>query len=318
MDTVMGNGGHSAEHNAQAALQNGFVDPRVLKQDQEDYIPSSPDASQGGTINSTTATFHAIARKVWLPTGCCYDDRMKLHANADFTSSPHHPEDPRRIQAIMEAFYQAGLLYNGPESEIGAILKESPTKYMYRIAARKALRGEITLAHSNFHYEWVKDLQNKTSQELRDMTEAMDVGRKSLYVGNLTFEAALVAAGGAIETCKNVVSGRVRNAIAVIRPPGHHAERDESLGFCIFNNVPIAAKVCMEDYPEVCRKILILDWDVHHGNGIQNMFYDDPNVLYISIHVYKNGDFYPQSVAGIPDGGLKNVGRGLGIGTTVH
>ena len=310
MDTVMGEGDH-----VNASLQNGFMDTRVLDREHENP-ETSAEESQYGSQGSSDATQEPYQpRTHQLPTGCCYDDRMKLHANADFAANPHHPEDPRRIEAIMHAFKQAGLIYTGPESELAVILKENPNKFMYRISARKAERDEICLAHTAMHYEWVKELGNKTSAELRDMTFAMDNGRKSLYVGNLTYEAALISAGGAIETCKNVVAGRLKNAIAVIRPPGHHAEHDESMGFCIFNNVPIAAKVCMQDYPEVCRKVLILDWDVHHGNGIQNMFYDDPNVLYISLHVYQNGEFYPNTPAdGIPDGNIDKVGRGAGIG----
>jgi histone deacetylase 6 len=312
MDTVMGNTDYSTR-NEPPSLQNGFVDSRDL-----DKTTSSLNESQDGSESSTEATVYPEGRKLWLPTGCCYDDRMRLHANADFEANANHPEDPRRIQAIMEAFKMAGLVYDGPELELAAILKESPTKFMYRIAARRALPSEICLAHAVSHFEWVKDLNNKTSAELREMTKAMDNGRKSLYVGNLTYEAAIVAAGGAIETCKNVVVGRVKNAIAIIRPPGHHAEHGEALGFCIFNNVPIAAKVCMEDYPELCRKILIVDWDVHHGNGIQNMFYENPNVLYISLHVYQGGGFYPNVVEGIPDGDLDKVGSGLGIGRNVN
>jgi len=139
-------------------------------------------------------------------------------------------------------------------------------------------------------------------------------------VGSMTFEAATISAGGAIETCKSVVMGIVKNAFAIIRPPGHHAEFDAAMGFCLFNNVPIAAKVCQEVFPDVCRKILILDWDVHHGNGIQNMFYDDPNILYISLHVYENGNFYPGKPNNpmTPDGGIQQCGAGPGLGKNVN
>lgn len=82
----------------------------------------------------------------------------------------------------------------------------------------------------------------------------------SIYFNTVTFGCALLSAGGAIETCKAVAGGQVKNAIAVIRPPGHHAERERPMGFCIFDNVSIAAKVCQLDYPETCQKILILDW----------------------------------------------------------
>ncbi len=136
----------------------------------------------------------------------------------------------------------------------------------------------------------------------------------------MTFEASLISAGGAIETCKAVVRGDVKNAFAVIRPPCHHAEYDQAMGFCLFNNVPIAARVCQGEYPDVCRKILILDWDVHHGNGIQNIFYDDPNILYISIHVYQDGAFYPGKPENsqTPDGGIDKCGTLAGQGKNVN
>ena len=82
----------------------------------------------------------------------------------------------------------------------------------------------------------------------------------SIYLNTVTFGCALLSAGGAIETCRAVAARMVKNAIAVIRPPGHHAECNRPMGFCIFDNVSIAAKVCQLDYPETCRKILILDW----------------------------------------------------------
>jgi len=106
----------------------------------------------------------------------------------------------------------------------------------------------------------------------------------------------------------------VRNAIAIIRPPGHHAESDGASGFCIFNNVPIAARVCQKDFPETCRKVLILDWDVHHGNGIQHVFETDPNVLYISLHVYKDRNFYPY----LEDANYMYCGEGPGRGKNVN
>ncbi|KAK6825398.1 histone deacetylase clr3 [Apiospora arundinis] len=259
-------------------------------------------------------------RRALLPTGCCFDPRMKLHANADFGPSPHHPEDPRRIEEIMKMLKKAGLIYTGPDTDLDDILRNTPTKYMKRIPAREATRQEICTMHTPQHYDWVEDLGNKDTQELRKISHELDQGRDSLYVGAMSFEAALLAAGGAIETCKNVAAGHVKNGLAIIRPPGHHAEYNAPMGFCLFNNVPIAAKICQIEYPETCRKILILDWDVHHGNGVQNMFYDDPNVLYISLHVYANGDFYPGKPDNpeIPDGGIEQVGEGAGRGKNVN
>ena len=108
---------------------------------------------------------------------------------------------------------------------------------------------------------------------------------------------------------------RVKNAIAIIRPPGHHAEMNRPMGFCIFDNVSIAAKVCINDAGEDCRKILILDWDVHHGNGIQQAFYNDPNVLYISIHVHEDGNFYPNGEYGnhLHCGGDRAKGKNINV-----
>ncbi|KAI1803811.1 histone deacetylase [Daldinia bambusicola] len=259
-------------------------------------------------------------RRGVLPTGCCYDDRMKLHANADFGPSPHHPEDPRRIEEIMKMFKKAGLVFTGPESDLLDILRENPTKYMWRIPARPATKSEVCTVHTPRHYDWVENLSQMSTRELRTLSHKLDQGRASLYVGGMSYEAALLAAGGCVETCKNVASGQVKNAFAIIRPPGHHAEYDVPMGFCLFNNVPIGARVCQNEYPDTCRKILILDWDVHHGNGVQNIFYEDPNVLYISLHVYENGNFYPGKPDNdmIPDGDIDKVGEGPGKGKNVN
>lgn len=148
------------------------------------------------------------------------------------------------------------------------------------------------------------------ASELKALSLTLD----SIYFNEATFDCAMLAVGGAIEACRAVVRGDVRNSIAIIRPPGHHAESDKPSGFCIFNNVPIAARVCQNDFPDKCRKVLILDWDVHHGNGIQHAFYDDPNILYISLHVYKNASFYP----GMPDANYDHCGEGAGIGRNVN
>lgn len=271
-------------------------------------------------LESTDLPTRQMVRRGQLPTGVCYDDRMKLHANADFGGKPHHPEDPGRIEYIFTKFKKAGLVFMGSESEALELKRSNPTLYMWRIPSRQATEQEICLVHLPQHYAWVRRLSTKTTEELRRITKTLDAGRESIYVGSMTYEAALVSAGGAIETCKAVVSGQVKNAFAVIRPPGHHAEYDCAMGFCMFNNVPIAAKTCQREYPDACRKILILDWDVHHGNGIQNIFYTDPNVLYISIHVYQKGEFYPGQPdnPAVPDGGPDKCGSEAGVGKNIN
>lgn len=148
---------------------------------------------------------------------------------------------------------------------------------------------------------------------------------ESVYYHNMSWLSASLSAGGAIEATRAVVAGQLRNAFALIRPPGHHAEppgphidQRECGGFCFFNNVPIAVKVAQAEFPSACRKILILDWDVHHGNGIQRTFYEDPNVLYISLHVYYEDDgkslFYPCKTYG----NHLQCGSGFGKGKNVN
>jgi histone deacetylase 6 len=309
------------DHSMTDVPPNGLVHPSALGDDDDeddDEMDAAMDDSESFAGGGEAITL--MRRRGLLPTGCCYDDRMKLHANADFGPTPHHPEDPRRIEEIMKMFKKAGLVYTGPDSELVDILRETPTKYMWRIPAREATKQEICTVHTPGHYDWVENLSHMSTKDLRALSMTLDQGRASLYVGGMSYEAALLSAGGCIETCKNVAAGKVKNAFAVIRPPGHHAEYDSAMGFCLFNNVPIGAKVCQNEYPETCRKVFILDWDVHHGNGVQNMFYDDPNVLYISLHVYANGDFYPGRPDNpmIPDGDLDKVGDGPGKGKNVN
>ncbi|KAI1433067.1 histone deacetylase [Xylaria sp. CBS 124048] len=315
------------DHSMTDAPSNGVAgNSHPSTSGRNNETPSSPvngigaAAENGQTTPDDEDFIKSMRRRNMLPTGCCYDDRMKLHANADFGPTPHHPEDPRRIEEIMKMFKKAGLIYTGPDTELLDILRDAPTKYMWRIPAREATKQEICMVHTPGHYDWVESLSNMSTRDLRALSMTLDQGRASLYVGGMSYEAALLSAGGCIETCKNVAAGRVKNAFAVIRPPGHHAEYDSAMGFCLFNNVPIGAKVCQNEYPDTCRKILILDWDVHHGNGVQNMFYDDPNVLYISLHVFANGDFYPGKPDNpmIPDGDLDKVGHGAGKGKNVN
>lgn len=239
----------------------------------------------------------------YLRTGLCYDDRMRYHAEIAATSD-FHPEDPRRIWSIFKELCQAGLV-DDPIAE-----KPLVPNPLLRIMARPATEAEIREVHTAEHWDFMVDTQYRDNDYLMTLEATLD----SVYFNKLSFACSLLSCGGAIETCKAVVSRKVKNAIAVIRPPGHHAELDKPMGFCLFNNVCVAARVCQREFAEDCRKILILDWDVHHGNGIQQVFYDDPNILYISIHVHQDGKFYP----GGPEGDWDHNGRGLGIGKNVN
>ena len=122
-----------------------------------------------------------------------------------------------------------------------------------------------------------------------------------------SYEAALYAAGGVLTAAEEVMKGEVDNAFALVRPPGHHAVRDRAMGFCIFNNVAIAAKFAMSNFG--LNRVLIVDFDVHHGNGTQETFYTDPGVLYFSTHQYP---YYPGT------GRAEEIGVANGTGTTVN
>jgi acetoin utilization deacetylase AcuC-like enzyme len=122
-----------------------------------------------------------------------------------------------------------------------------------------------------------------------------------------SYEAALYAAGGAIEAVAAVMGGEVNGAFALVRPPGHHATAGEAMGFCLFNNVAIAAKSALMKFG--LQRVLIIDFDVHHGNGTQEAFYDNPGVLYISTHQYP---YYPGT------GRIEETGRGPAEGTNIN
>jgi len=122
-----------------------------------------------------------------------------------------------------------------------------------------------------------------------------------------SWEAARTAVGGLFNLMDWVVEGKVRNGFALVRPPGHHAESRRAMGFCLFNNVALAAKYALNRHG--MQRVAIVDWDLHHGNGTQNSFYDDPRVLFISVHQYPH---YPGT------GGIREVGQGPGEGYTVN
>jgi len=127
-----------------------------------------------------------------------------------------------------------------------------------------------------------------------------------------SFDCASAASGAVVESVQKVVDGELQNGMAVVRPPGHHAESDECCGFCVFNNVAVAAAAARSRFG--VERVLIVDWDIHHGNGTQHIFEADPSVMYFSMHRYDNGDFFPCSKDAAPD----VVGRRSGAGFNVN
>ncbi len=194
---------------------------------------------------------------------------------------PGHPERPERLKVIYEM-----------------LEKEGNDLPLISVKPRPATREEIETTHSSAYFDRIASTAGKPSFRLD-----MDTSTSAK-----SYEAALLAAGGLCELIKAVQEGDLKNGFALVRPPGHHAERDRAMGFCLFNNVAIGAHYALRNFS--LERILIVDWDVHHGNGTQNSFYTDPRVLYFSTHRY--GFFYPGS------GGATEVGNGRGEGFTVN
>lgn len=177
---------------------------------------------------------------------------------------------------------------------------------MKSLESRIATEEELLLVHSAGHI--------KSMREIIKTEDLHEAGNKfnSVYFHPLTYECALISAGSVLQVVDEVLNGVSRSGICVIRPPGHHAECDEPHGFCIFNNVSVAAQYAIKDHG--LKRVLIIDWDVHHGQGTQHIFENDPNVLYISIHRYDNGNFFPKST----DANFTEIGEGAGKGFNVN
>ncbi|KAK6359566.1 Histone deacetylase hda1, variant 2 [Orbilia brochopaga] len=258
---------------------------------------------QNGFNAANNAPLRALPRAS-LRTGLCYDVRMRFHATLD--EEDLHPEDPRRIYYIYKTLCEAGLTKPVDEPSVD---DTNADDLMQRIPARDVKEEEVLLVHTPEHWQFLKTLPDMDKKSLLDLTMIGD----SVFYNHESFGCAKLSCGGTIETCKAVWNGDVKNAFAVVRPPGHHAEPYKSMGFCLFNNVAVAARTLQKNNPD-CRRILILDWDVHHGNGTQSAFYEDNSVLYISLHRFEGGTFYPPS----PDGDLTYCGDGKGLGFNVN
>uniref|UniRef100_A0A146M156 Protein deacetylase HDAC6 n=2 Tax=Lygus hesperus TaxID=30085 RepID=A0A146M156_LYGHE len=217
-----------------------------------------------------------------------YDPRMMEHKNYE---DRDHIEKPSRIFSIHKMHEEFGLL-----------------KRLHILTGRYATDEELLYAHSKNHLKQVKDFKEMSPKELIKMKDAFH----SVYFHQESYQAARLAAGCLLQVVDSVMTGESSNGVAVIRPPGHHADIDDPCGFCIFNSVSVAAMYAMKQYN--LQRILIVDWDVHHGNGTQEIFLEDPRVLYISVHRFDNGDFFPHT----GDGAALHVGRLEGTGFNVN
>jgi acetoin utilization deacetylase AcuC-like enzyme len=234
-------------------------------------------ASMSGT--SPSERIHPSQTHVHAPgtgTGLVFDHAYRRH-----NPGAAHPESPDRYLALSESFRKAGILESAP-----------------RIVPRIATEDDIHLVHTR-HY-WKTVLHDVDRKADRLSTGDTDLGEHTL-------ETALLAAGGTLSAIDAVFEGKVRNAFAVVRPPGHHANASRGMGFCVFNTVAIAARYAQKLYG--VDRVLIVDWDVHHGNGTQEVFYSDHSVLFFSTHQWP---YYPGT------GTADETGEGAGKGYTIN
>jgi acetoin utilization deacetylase AcuC-like enzyme len=195
-----------------------------------------------------------------------------------------HPERPERLIAIRNGLEKAGL-----------------TKSFYRVAPRRVTDAELQLVHKPSYLDLVR-------RELSNVRGTADLSTGDTLISPGSFEAAQYAAGGVLNAVDAVMTKRVKNAFCAVRPPGHHATPTRGMGFCIYNNVAIAARYVQKTYG--VKRVLIVDWDYHHGNGTQDTFYEDESVFIFDTHHY---GAYPGTGSAAETGSGKAVGTKLNV-----
>ncbi|NXA30771.1 HDA10 deacetylase, partial [Eudromia elegans] len=177
-----------------------------------------------------------------------------------------------------------------------------------QVPVREGSEEEILLVHSSEHLEVAKSTETMNEEELKTVSGNYD----AFFFHPSTYRCAKLAVGASLQLVDSVMSGKVCNGMALVRPPGHHSQRNAANGFCLFNNVAIAAKYAKRKYG--LQRILIVDWDVHHGQGTQYIFEEDPSVLYFSWHRYEHQEFWPS----LKESDYDAVGLGRGKGSNIN
>ena len=220
-------------------------------------------------------------------TGVSYDPRM---ASYSCLWDETYVENPERYHCVVRRCRELGLLDN-----------------CVKVESRMATREEMLMCHDEKLLETLESTVDMNVEELKDVSSRYDC----LYMHQNSWAAAKLSAGGAIDMVTAVVAGEVDTGFAIVRPPGHHAMRADSCGYCYLNNVALATRAALNKGVE---RVLIVDWDVHHGQGTQREFYSDSRVLYISIHRFESGGWWPN----LAESDYGSVGEGDGAGYNIN
>ena len=222
-----------------------------------------------------------------MTTGLIYDPIFLEHL-----TPPNHPDQPARLLSAMQVLEALGWL----ERE-GLVL----------LPPREASADELAAVHEREYIHKVAEASRKAAEREAKGGRNTSFFATDTYVSAKSYEAAVKAAGAPLTAIDAIMKGDINNAYCLVRPPGHHAVAEAAMGFCLFNNVAVAARYAIDRYG--LERVMIIDFDVHHGNGTQEMFYDDPRVLYFSTH---QAPFYPGT------GASDELGEGPGYGTTIN
>ncbi|KAL3375348.1 hypothetical protein AABB24_006711 [Solanum stoloniferum] len=242
------------EHRESGILSHGFfASPYLPLEDVNQDELPVTEDSEDSCKQSSLSSSTAVG----------FDERMLLHTEVVMKSHPH-PERPDRLRTIAASLATAGIF---------------PGK-CYPIPAREITREELQMVHSEENIEAVDNTKRMHASYFTPDT----------YANEHSACAARLAAGLCADLASAIYSGRVKNGFALVRPPGHHAGVKQAMGFCLHNNAAIAASAAQA---AGAKKVLIVDWDVHHGNGTQEIFERSKSVLYISLHRHEGGRFYP-------------------------
>ncbi|XP_015370734.1 PREDICTED: histone deacetylase 4 isoform X6 [Diuraphis noxia] len=279
-----------------AAVSTGGINSDTSTSSSSPYL-SSTSLNSSGTKLSVSP--HRPS------TGLAFDSLMLKHA-CKCGNNAIHPEHSGRLQSVWARLIETGL-----------------ARRCDKLRPRKATIEELQTCHSEPHTLLFGT--NLASRQKMDSSKLAELPVKALVrlpCGGLgvdsdttwnelhTAPAARMAVGCVIDLAFKAILGDIKNGFAIVRPPGHHAEANQAMGFCFFNSIAVACRLLQQR--QAVRRILIVDWDVHHGNGTQQIFYDDRNVLYLSIHRHDDGNFFPGT------GAPSECGAGSGLGYNVN